>query len=395
MKSKDLLYVYETIPYQQKNIYPSDLNTNTILQVDDAMKKYGFENKVKKLKTGHFAIDMKREDGSRIATLKNPIYPTNSQAGRKIAIDKYKTENFLSKAGLRTTKSKVYTSDEMDRARNEAYSSGAEGVVIKPLDMSLGKGVFVNVAEDDFDFYWKECTAVMAKTSRETYHIMVQEFMEGFEVRATIIEGNLISVVARVPAFVKGDGAKSIDVLIDEKNESRKECGYLSKHQIKKSDSVKTFLKNSGLTLDSIPEKDEYILLISVSNTSLGGEVIEITELVSKEIKELALNALAALPGMYCGGIDIMVRNFDDTEPGVIEINPFPVLSLTMFPTYGQPAKPADYFVNAFYTKDALINGYQSKADSDGVDKYVRNYMRYHDRQQRMYLNQFATNNQQ
>lgn len=384
MKSSDLKYIYDNIPYQKMNQYPHNLNTNTILQISDKMKEIGYEYNLKKLKTGHHSIDMLRKDGSLAATLKNPIYPSNSKAGRRVAIDKLKTEKHLRSAGLNTTKSRLYTSDQMEKAKKEVFSDSDSGVVIKPLDMSLGKGVFVNVKEEDFALYWDKCTEVMKQTNRKEYYILVQDFMDGFEVRATILEGNLISIVARVPAFVIGDGVNTIEALIDDKNEERKKCGYLSKNQIKKSEAVKTFLKNSQYDFDTIPDAGEYVLLISVSNTSLGGEVVEVTDLVSTEIKELALNALAALPTMYCGGIDIMIRGFEDKNPGVIEINPFPVLSLTMFPTYGKPAQPVDYFLNAFFAKDQLINDNHDKYSLEDTKYYIQNYMKYYDRRERL-----------
>ncbi|CAM2895054.1 ATP-grasp domain-containing protein [Salinicoccus roseus] len=388
MKSNDLRYIYNRMPYTEMNVYPQGLNTNTVLQFAETMKDCGYRYSLRKLKSGHHAIEMLRKNGDRSATLKNPIYPTNSQVGRKIAIDKFKTEKFLRSAGLGTTKSKLYESHQLDQAKKEAYAESSEGVVIKPLDMSLGKGVFTKVAEEDFGYYWEKCTDIIKETNRKEYRILVQEFMEGYEVRATVLEGHLISIVARVPAFVIGDGNSTIETLIDQKNEQRKNCGYLSKNQIKKSDAVRSFLKHSGYDFNSIPRDGEYVLLISVSNTSLGGEVIEITNLVSNEIKELALDALAALPGMYCGGIDIMVRDFDDTEPKVIEINPFPVLSLTMFPTYGLPARPTEYFLNAFYTKDQILNEVANPYDIKNSMEYITNYMEFHHRQEKLHLKQ-------
>ncbi|WP_026860062.1 ATP-grasp domain-containing protein [Jeotgalicoccus psychrophilus] len=242
--------------------------------------------------------------------------------------------------------------------------------------------------------------------------ILVQDFMDGFEVRATILEGHLISVVARVPAFVKGDGIKTIEELIDEKNKARQACGFLSKNLIKKSDAVKAFIGNEGYTFKSVPNKESYVLLLSVSNTSFGGEVVEITDSVSEETRELALNSLAALPDMSCGGIDIMIRDFEDTAPRVIEINPFPVLGLTTYPTYGKPQNPFKYFIEAFYTKDKLIYNlplnpherkttkklfglfnYSSKKndlESLNSDLYIRNYFKYFERQHEMLRRQYS-----
>lgn len=416
MKNSDLKYIYDNKPHNKMNKYPIGIQRNTILQYIDYLEENDYRHYVRKLRKGHRSITLKREDGSNIDILKNPVYPTNSKIGRQIAIDKFKAEKHLKEAELLTTNSSLYKMNERGKAKEAAFKDGEpeKGVVIKPLDLSLGKGVFVNITKEKFDEHWQQCVKVMKVNGRtdEDGLILVQDFMDGFEVRATILEGHLISVVARVPAFVKGDGNKTINELIDEKNESRSACGFLGKNLIKKSDAVKAFISNDGYTLESIPVKDSYVLLLSVSNTSFGGEVIDITESVTKETKELALNAVAALPDMACGGIDIMIKDFNDIKPRVIEINPFPVLGLTTYPTYGTPQNPFKYFIEAFYTKDKLLKNLElqyenddqptkffglfktnrEKSHSQKIDSemYIRNYFKFYERQHEMIRRQYA-----
>lgn len=418
MKNIDLKYIYDNKPHKSMNKYPMGIQRNTILQYIDYLEENQYKHYVKKLKKGHRSITLKRDDGTNIDILKNPIYPTNSKIGRQIAIDKFKTEKHLKEANLLTTNSSIYKMNDRDEAKLNAFkdNDSEKGIVIKPLNLSLGKGVFVNVTKENFDEHWNQCVKIMQKNGRteEDGLILVQDFMDGFEVRATILEGHLISVVARVPAFVKGDGTKTIEELIDEKNKEREACGFLSKNLIKKSAAVKAFIGNEGYTFNSIPEKENYVLLLSVSNTSFGGEVVEITDAVSEETRELALNSLAALPDMSCGGIDIMIRDFEDKEPRVIEINPFPVLGLTTYPTYGEPQNPFKYFIEAFYTKDKLLNGLplnpiekktkkkffglfknsaeQRETDFLNSDLYIRNYFKYYERQHEMLRRQYSNN---
>src|SRR5699024_7673814 len=415
MKNSDLKYIYDNKPQNEMNKYPIGIQRNTILQYIDYLAENDYKHYVKKLRKGHRSITLKREDGSNIDILKNPVYPTNSKIGREIAIDKFKAPKHPKAADLLTTNSSLFKMNEKENAKEAAFKDGKpqKGIVIKPLDLSLGKGVFVNVTRENFDEHWQQCVKIMKANGRtdEDGLILVQDFMDGFEVRATVLEGHLISIVSRVPAFVKGDGNKSISELIDEKNESRSSCGFLGKNLIKKSDAVKAFISNEGYTLESIPEKDGYVLLLSVSNTSFGGEVIEITESVTKETKELALNAVAALPDMACGGVDIMIKNFTDTNPRVIEINPFPVLGLTTYPTYGTPHNPFKYFIEAFYTRDKLLNNLDLQYEDDdqptkffGLFKtnkersyshkidnemYIRNYFKFYERQHEMIRRQY------
>jgi len=384
MKSSDLEYIFDNMPSYKMNKYPLNIETNTVKQFIEYLNQTEYKFSIKDIDQGLKSIQFQREDSTPFAVLKNPIYPINSDIGRKLAINKLKTEKVLKNAGLLTTNSKLYNYSQKGVAKNNAYkeNDADKGVVIKPLNLSLGKGVFVNVIEKNFFKHWDDCVNVMKKNKRKNGKILVQDFMEGFEVRANILEGKLISILARIPAYVIGNGESTIEELIDVKNKEREQCGYLRKNLIKKSEAVKTFLSNEGLSFQSIPSENEYVLLISVSNTSLGGEILEITNIVSEETRQLALNALAAFPSMYSGGIDIMIKDFDDKEPRVIEINPFPVLALSTYPTYGVPHEPFCYYVGALYTRDQLENDLPLTIPNR--ETFIRNYYKYFLRQQEL-----------
>lgn len=93
MKSTDLEYIYSNIPHANMNKYPHGLQRNTMLQYVDYLKENEYKHYVKLLKKGNRSITFKRDDGSNINTLKNPVYPNNSQAGRKVAIENLKLRN--------------------------------------------------------------------------------------------------------------------------------------------------------------------------------------------------------------------------------------------------------------------------------------------------------------
>jgi len=189
---------------------------------------------------------------------------------------------------------------------------------------------------------------------------------------------------------VLGDGISSIEELIDKKNEQRKKCGFLSKYPIKKTETIKEFLNQSGYGFESVPQKDEYVLLISVSNLVHGGEVIDIMDFVSDEVKETALNGLAAIPGMNCGGIDIMIKGFDDKSPTIIEVNAFPLLSVTRYPTYGKPSKTIEYFIDATMVRDQYYNNVDNAYQIPEEGAIISNYFNFFERKQRLLVNQFT-----
>ena len=144
---------------------------------------------------------------------------------------------------------------------------------------------------------------------------------------------------------------------------------------------MESFLKYHGYSFNTVPKENEYVLLISVSNTSLGGEMVDITEVVSEEIKDIAVNALASLPDMSTGGVDIMMEKFDDENPAVIEINAFPLLQSTIYPTYGPSTDPQGYFLNSYYAKDQFLNNNKDKYDIENNLEYIRHLINYLNKQ--------------
>lgn len=337
MKSSDLEYLFKNIPDTEMNIYPQDVELENVAMYKDYMKDNGFYYEYEKLDTGFRAANLLRKDKSKIAVVKNPYYPTNSRLSFNIARNKFETEKYLKAAGVPTTRSKKYTLDQMTTAKKEA-SSFQDGIVIKPLNLALSQGVYSNVTIDTFEHYWNLCANIIRKNKRKGKHILVQEYIEGFEARVTILEGKVVSVMTRLPGNVTGDGKSTINELIDEKNERKKNCGFMSKYPIKKSKVIESFLEKSGYYFD------------------------------------------------------IMIKGFDDKTPKIIEVNAFPLLSVTRYPTYGKPSKTLEYFIDATIVRDQYLNNIDNGYEIENKDEILSNYFSFFERKQRLAVNQFTEN---
>lgn len=381
MNSDDLKYIFENSPIKEKNIYPK----NMVINLPDIHLKFLKENEIKynfnQAKARYLrSIDILRLDGTLIKTIDPPRYPTNALVSNTFVRDKLKTEEYLKKFNIRTPMSKVYDKDDVEIAKRETFVNSKEPVVIKPLHGTLGNGVMVNVNEDRFNDNWKE----MSKYLHGNREIILQKYLEGFEARATIIEGELISITVRIPPYVIGTGEDTIEKLIDEKNEVRAKCGMLSQSPIKKHYNLNEFLLSTNLSLSSIPGNKEYVLLGSVSNFRNGGELMNITEIVPEEVKELALDTIAAFPGFFSGGLDIMLKSFEDKNPVVLEVNGFPVLSLAAFPTYGKQTNPSKNYLESVITVDQFLNKPKFKYHIDNEERYIRNYLNFIQRKNKL-----------
>ncbi|MBU5583709.1 bifunctional glutamate--cysteine ligase/glutathione synthetase, partial [Enterococcus sp. S181_ASV_20] len=87
------------------------------------------------------------------------------------------------------------------------------------------------------------------------------------------------AVLLRIPANVIGDGERSIEELVAEKNDNplRGTNHRSPLEKIQLGDLEQLMLKEQGLRIDSIPEKGQQVFLRENSNVSTGGDSIDVT----------------------------------------------------------------------------------------------------------------------
>mgnify|MGYP001434132646 CR=1 FL=1 len=122
-------------------------------------------------------------------------------------------------------------------------------------------------------------------------------------------------------------------------------------------------LKDRGYSLDSVPDKEEQVFLRQKSNLSQGGDPLEATHELSPEVKQLAVNALKALPSIGHAGIDIIINPNNEREGTVIEINSKAEIAFHLYPLSGEPKDVPAAIIDYYFPE--TINKYKSTAYFD------------------------------
>lgn len=390
MISSDLEYIFNNSPYTEKKFYKQKLITATLSLHTNFLRNsiINYKTTLPKGKKKRI-IHVQRVDGSEIGIVDGVSYPTNAQIGKWLVNDKFKTENHLQLFNINTPNSRIYSKNNLEIAKTQAYEKANTPVVIKPLVSTMSKGVMLNVSEKRFTHSWKSCINIMNNPNGK---ILVQNYLEGFEARATIVHGKLVAIMLRIPPYIVGNGINSIDELIDQKNINRENCGYMKRLPIQKNEIIKEFLHSQDLAFNYIPKKGEYVLLSSISNVSGGGgELMNITDIVSQNIKETALNALATIPGLLTGGVDIMMRSFQDPEPVILEINSFPGLSNATYPTYGTESNPTKIYYESLVVLDQYENNPGLKYTIPDEKYYLGDYLKFINRKQKLLMKNYRS----
>ncbi len=264
----------------------------------------------------------------------------------EIGSEKDDTKIYLEKAGVPVPKGKGFAPD----ATNEeiiAYSKDlGYPLVLKPTNASLGNGVVTNIRNEE-----QLIKAIHYVRHELDYdEVIVEQYVIGKEYRVYVVEDKVIAAYNRVPANITGDGEHTIEELIDLKNKVRKQNARLNSCLIHIDNEILDFIMDAGYTLESIPEKGKLIYLREKTNVSSGGDPVDVTDTLAEEYKQIAIDALKAIPDFPHAGVDIIVNEGDDITASavVIELNPTAQIGGALFPIEGKsrdiPGAIIDYY---------------------------------------------------
>ncbi|NIQ05953.1 MAG: cyanophycin synthetase [Candidatus Korarchaeota archaeon] len=252
-----------------------------------------------------------------------------SLVGADIAQDKMRTKQILDSIGVPVPRGEVVRSEEGAIRVWERLKSSS--VVVKPQKGSKGRGVSTEIKKKD------ELIKAYHQAKEISSSIVVEEFVEGWDHRILVVDGEVVAVARKLPAHVVGDGERTIRKLIEKENEKpeRGKGHELPLTKINVDDTVHKKLEDQNLTLDSVPSEGKRVWLKDTANLSTGGGPEDLTGKTHPEI-ELMAKRVAKLLGMDICGIDVVA--VDVTKPlkqsglMVLEVNAAPGLRMHAYP---------------------------------------------------------------
>ena len=172
--------------------------------------------------------------------------------------------------------------------------------VIKPIDGNHGKGNTTNITT------WEQAVKAFEAARLYGRNVIVEKYITGFDFRILVINYKFICAALRTPASVIGDGKNNIQWLIDETNKDPRR-GYGHEKvltQITIDQFTQKMLDEKGYTLDTVPKKDELVLLKPTANLSTGGTSTDVTDEVHPA-NIFMCERIAKIIGLDLCGIDI------------------------------------------------------------------------------------------
>lgn len=248
------------------------------------------------------------------------------------------TKQVLSNAGINTPKGLLFDSSRDALGAFESFKN--QSIVIKPNRTNFGVGITIIKNLNSLTEFDK----AVEEAFRFDQSIIIETFVEGMEYRFLIIDNSVIGVLHRVAANVIGDGKRSIFELVEQKNsDPLRGIGYKKPlEKIRLGAVEKSFLKQQGMEIGTVPKKGEIVYLRKNSNISTGGDSIDLTDEMSPHFKEIAIKSALTVGAKICGAD--MIINGSITDPefdglndnySVIELNFNPAIHIHGYPHKG------------------------------------------------------------
>jgi glutamate--cysteine ligase len=249
--------------------------------------------------------------------------------------NKLVTKKILEEHGIRVPKGLEYTSSIAAKA--DFIIHRGKPVVIKPNQTNFGLGITILKENTDEQTFQRAVDIAFEHDST----ILIEEFISGKEFRFFVIGDEVVGILHRVPANVTGDGTKTIQELVELKNQDPlRGKGYrtpLEKIQLGEAEAM--FLKQQNKDFSTIPASGEIVYLRENSNISTGGDSIDFTDDIPDSYKQIAVRAAKAL-NVVITGLDMIIPDvsaeatYDNYV--VIELNFNPAIHIHCHPFKGK-----------------------------------------------------------
>jgi len=265
----------------------------------------------------------------------------------EISCDKEDTHNLLRDLGLPVPQQHVVGSE---RGAARAASRIGFPVVVKPLDANHGRGVSINLVDEE----QVRAGFTKALESSRGSAVLVESFIEGMDHRMLVVNDELVAVAKRVPGHVVGDGKLTIEQLVDLVNEDpRRGIGHekvLTRLEL--DHQAERLMEKGGVTQETVLPEGEIFFLRSTANLSTGGTAIDLTDVVHPDNREMAVRAIQAV-GLDVGGVDFLIpditKSYKEVGGAIVEVNAAPGFRMHVAPSEGQPRDVAGKVIDMLF----------------------------------------------
>ncbi|MFC0189539.1 cyanophycin synthetase [Fictibacillus aquaticus] len=270
--------------------------------------------------------------GSKQKYVQATISSQTSYMAVENACDKDMTKQLLAGAGIPVPAGEVITTEQ------ELVDAGMRlgfPLVIKPLNGRQGKDIVTNIRDE------AELLNAFHCVYSEGVSYIIERYYEGNDYRFFVVDGKLVAASLRLPPMVIGDGVRTIAELIEEENMNplRGDGHEKAMTKIPLDERTACHLELSGFSLHTVLKEGQRIDVLGNANLSTGGSAIDVTDIVHRTYRDIAVSAAHAV-GLDIAGIDLISNDvsapYKAGSGAVLEVNAAPGIRMHLYPSAGE-----------------------------------------------------------
>lgn len=302
------------------------LNPYALIIVNEARRR-GIHVEVVDAEGGFFRLTY----GGRSILCRESLSELTSGVAMSICDDKAVTRRVVERAGVR-----VPEQIEADgKEELEAFLKKHGSVVVKPARGEQGRGVAVDLTS------MEEVERAIAAAKTASDRVVVEECIEGEDLRLIVIDYRLVAAAIRRPARIVGDGQSSVSRLISRQSR-RRAAATGGESRIPTDAETERCVAEAGFAMDAVPPDGKKITVRKAANLHTGGTIHDATEHVHPRLVDAAIRAARAI-NIPVVGIDFVVRSPLEPDYAFIEANERPGLA------NHEPQPTAERFVDLLF----------------------------------------------
>ena len=205
-----------------------------------------------------------------------------------------------------------------DQADSYIQSELSYPVYAKPVSGSQGSGVQKIFDKDSLEDLFEVYNTERVKVA------LVEKALQMPDYRLLTFDGELVNAYERQPFSITGDGSSSVDALINDTVANHLDGGRDIKIEEHRQDIVRKLARHT-LTLQSVLQEGEKLPLLDVSNLSVGGIPVDVTNNIHPHWVDVARKVAQGFNLRVCG-VDLACSDITsaDSDYSVIEVNATP-----------------------------------------------------------------------
>lgn len=302
------------------------LNQYAAIIVNEARRR-GISVDVTDAEGGFFRLSY----GGRSVHCRESLSEFTSAVAMSICDDKRVTRRIVSAAGVELPAQL----ENGTAAQRAAFLEKHGAVVVKPARGEQGRGVAVGV---------RDAAAMEASVEHASTicpDVLVEEMVEGQDLRLVVIDYKVVAAAIRRPARVIGDGKTTVRELIETQSR-RRSAATQGESRIPLDAETERCVREAGLSLDDLLESGREIAVRRSANLHTGGTIHDVTNETHNVLIDAAIRAARAIE-IPVTGIDLIVKSPQQPYYRFIEANERPGLA------NHEPRPTAERFIDLLF----------------------------------------------